>query len=346
MNELTKSNFDLSPENDEDLQRLIEGVMAGMNPHTQRAYALDFDKFRQFVEIHEKLSVPTISEAAKVLLTRGHGRANLLAMDYKSHLMNLKNDESAGTRKLSANTINRRLAALRSIVAFARKVGMIGWSVEVDNLRVDSYKDIKALNDDGFQAMLEAAINQAPAKAARDTAILMICGCSALRRAEVFGLDLEHFDLRNSRVSILGKMRHERQWITIPPEVLEALENWISHRGSGAGPLFPSLNRVNRDELRRLSPRGFYAVIKELATRAGLKHIHPHDIRHYSIDTARKLALGDNFALKEFSRHASITTTEKYISRGDDSHGRLSGLLGKFIMEQKKLRNEQKENNK
>src|SRR5438046_3106235 len=105
MSEITRSEFDLSAENDDDLTRLANGVVAGSNPHTRRAYALDFDKFRQFVESHEKISVPSVADAAKMLLLRGHGRANLLVSDYRAHLMNLTNDEEAGTRKLSPNTI-------------------------------------------------------------------------------------------------------------------------------------------------------------------------------------------------------------------------------------------------
>ena len=61
------------------------------------------------------LGVAKVSEAAHLLLLRGHGNANALALAWKASLQE---------RRLQAATVNRRLAALRSLVQLARTLGM------------------------------------------------------------------------------------------------------------------------------------------------------------------------------------------------------------------------------
>src|SRR5262249_49265582 len=62
------------------------------------------------------------AEAAQRLLAAGPGPANELALRYQADLRQ---------RGLAAATVNRRLAALRSLVKLARTLGLVGWSLEV-----------------------------------------------------------------------------------------------------------------------------------------------------------------------------------------------------------------------
>ena len=73
------------------------------------AYRADLEDFRASV------GVANIGEAAGQLLSVSHGEANAAALAYKAHLVD---------RGLQAATINRRLAALRSLVKLA-KAGVI-----------------------------------------------------------------------------------------------------------------------------------------------------------------------------------------------------------------------------
>ena len=93
-----------------DTNRLIDAFLSGRNPLTLEAYRTDLQDFQGFI------GALTLDEAARLLLGRGHGEANGLALAYKSALVD---------RGLSANSINRRLAALRSLVKLARTLGMV-----------------------------------------------------------------------------------------------------------------------------------------------------------------------------------------------------------------------------
>ena len=105
---------------------LVEAFLAGRNPRTFRAYQADLADFGRFVGIED------VEAAARQLVERGHGEANALALAYRTHLLE---------RGLQAATINRRLAALRSLVDLAKTLGMVPWSLDVANLKAQAYRD-------------------------------------------------------------------------------------------------------------------------------------------------------------------------------------------------------------
>jgi len=91
-----------------DARRLVTAFLSGRNARTVKAYSQDLADFQAFI------GVATVDAAAKVLLSDGRGAANQLALSYKTHLVE---------RGLQAATINRRLAALRSLTHLARTFG-------------------------------------------------------------------------------------------------------------------------------------------------------------------------------------------------------------------------------
>jgi site-specific recombinase XerD len=84
--------------------RLLRAFLNGRKAETITAYRQDLEDFQAFIQ------APSLEQAASLLLARGPGEANALAPDYKAHLMD---------RELAANTINRRLTALRSFFSNA-----------------------------------------------------------------------------------------------------------------------------------------------------------------------------------------------------------------------------------
>src|SRR5262249_9593815 len=158
-------------------------------------------------------------------------------------------------------TVNRRLSALRSIVRLGRTFGLIAWSLEIEGVKAKAYRDTRGPGVDGVVAVKREAANHAsPAKAARDVAIVRLLFDLALRRGEIVGLDLAHFDARAGRLSVLGKGRREREWRTLPPRTLSALKTWLKHRGKKPGPLFINFHHANKG-LDRLTGNGLYHLV-------------------------------------------------------------------------------------
>ena len=149
--------------------RLLAAWLDGRSERTRLAYSQDLDAFRAFI------GAATVDAAAAHLLGRGHGAANETALGYRAHLRG---------RALSANTINRHLASLRSLVQLARTLGMVPWTLEISNLKAQPYRDTRGPGRGAFHTMVEALTDRVDAKAVRDLALLRLLYDLGLRRAE------------------------------------------------------------------------------------------------------------------------------------------------------------------
>ena len=214
---------------------VVAAFLAGRNARTMAAYRADLGDFVAFCGAGD------MNAAAAELLGLSHGAANERALAYRAHLVD---------RGLAPATINRRLAALRSLVKLARTLGRVGWALEVPSVKSQGYRDTKGPGVDGFRRLLEQLDARVDAKAKRDRAALRLLFDLALRRAEVCSLDVAHVDLEAGTVAILGKGRTEREALTLPEPTRAAIAAWLEVRGSKAGPLFQSLRTTARGPAR------------------------------------------------------------------------------------------------
>jgi integrase/recombinase XerC len=290
--------------------RLLATFLGGRRAETIKAYQADLEDFRAFVQI------ATIDQAAGLLLARGQGQANALALDYKAHLMD---------RELAANTINRRLTALRSLVKLGRTLGLIAWTLEVEGVKAEPYRDTRGPGRAGFREMLDTLAKRKDSKGIRDRALLRCLFDLGLRRAEVLGLDLEDLDRETGTLAVLGKGRSAKMKLTLPPETKRALEAWLGVRGVAPGPLFCSMNRAKPGE-DRLTAIGLYGMVRELGRKIGLK-VWPHGLRHAAITEALDLTGGNVRAVQRFSRHRDVRVLERY----DDNRRDLAGEVAKQV---------------
>lgn len=292
---------------------LLEAFLSGRSPATIQAYRNDLRGLASF------LGVQSIDEAAEVILRSGHGGANLLALRFRAHLLE---------RGLSASSINRKLAALRSLVTLANTLGIVNWHLQVANLRVEK-PNVTGVGLNAVRSLIAVAGNQKGIKGVRDLAIIRIFFDLALRRAEVCSLDLEDVDLANQRVTVKRKGHHGRTTLTLPEPTCEALREWIDRRGTEPGPLFFSLQHELVGQKRRLTPAGIYYIVTALGRKAGFK-VHPHQLRHDSITEAVKSAQTSGIGLEEvmdFSGHRQIGTLLIYRDRERNVQGQLAGMV-------------------
>ncbi len=171
---------------------LTASFLSGRNARTLAAYRRDLEDFRAF------LSAATVEDAGRLVITAAQGDANAMAHAYRIHLVE---------RGLQAATINRRLAALRSLVKLANTVGLIPWRLSVESLKSQAYRDTRGPGGDVYREVLAHAGRQRPGKAARDVAILRLLHDIGLRRGEVVGLNLDDVDLARSSLMVKGKAR-------------------------------------------------------------------------------------------------------------------------------------------
>ncbi|MBT4823484.1 MAG: tyrosine-type recombinase/integrase [Lentisphaerae bacterium] len=306
-------------EPDVSVGELVDSFLSGRSPATMDAYQRDLQDFADY------LAAESVRDAASRLMGQGHGRANLLALRFKSHLIE--------ERRLSANTVNRKLASLRSLVSLANTLGIVDWQLQVPNLKVERYGNVSGVGIRGVRALYVTAGHGTKDKAIRDQAILRVLYDLALRRAEVCGLDLSDLDIERRLVSVLGKGRTQKTVLTMPDETADALGKWLEARGMDPGALFFSLDHRFLGQQRRLTPAGIYHVIRTLGEKAGIK-AHPHQIRHTSITEAVKSSALSGIGLDEvtqFSRHKNVATMMIYRDQERNVQGQLaSQVAGKL----------------
>lgn len=288
--------------------RLVEAFLSGRNARTLQAYRQDLEDFRSFTK------AATADEAARALLAHGPGAGNELALRYRASLVE---------RGLAAATVNRRLAAVRSLVKLARTLGLISWALEVPSVKTEAYRDTRGPGRDGFRRLLEAAGHEGR-KALRDRALLRLLHDLALRRGEVAHLDLEDVDLEAGTVSVLGKGRTGKVRLTLPDPTKAALVSWLEARGPEPGPLFVNLDRAGKGE--RLTGRSLHRLVRDLGRRVGLV-ARPHGLRHAAITEALDLMGGNVRAVARFSRHRDLRVLNVY----DDNRADLAGDVARLV---------------
>jgi integrase/recombinase XerC len=289
---------------------LIASFLRGRNTRTAQGYRADLEDFRAF------LNSSDIEGAAHTLLDGGPGEANSLTMAYRAALID---------RALSPATVNRRLASLRSLVKTARTLGLVTWTLEVENIRAAPYRDTRGPGLAGYRLLLNQAEKESDPKRARKVALLHLLFDLGLRRGEVCGLDLADVDMVGGGLYILGKGRTEKERLTLPDETKKALAGWIEIRRKDPGPLFTNFDTSKKGGAR-LSGSGIYAIIRDLGKLAGIK-VTPHKIRHSSITQALAMSGGNVRAVVKFSRHKDVNTVLIY----DDNRLDLAGNIARMV---------------
>ena len=198
MNELITSTH---PQVSIDAAGLVASFLSGKNALTLKAYSRDLAHFTKFVGCSE------LVDAAKLLLLKNQGQANALAISYKNQLI----DEGRAPA-----TINRRLAALKSLVKMARVVGLCSFTLEVSGIEAETLRDTRGPGKEGVDKLLKMVEKGTDKKSKRDLAMLHLLYGMALRRGEVCSLNLEHVEKTEGALWIMGKSRKQRQRITMP----------------------------------------------------------------------------------------------------------------------------------
>jgi integrase/recombinase XerC len=251
------------------------------------------------------------------------GQANTIALGFKADQL---------SRKLAPNTINRRLSTLRRACRVARRLGLVDWSLDVELLRSEAYRDTAGPGLEGWRSILAVATVQASTgspTALRDLAIIRCLYDRGLRTVEVLRLDLADVDLEGKRLAVVGKGKQERSWLTINAPTRDALAAWIRARGTTRGPLIIRTDRAAGGRLDRLTHLAVWRAVRRLGKKAGLAiPARPHGLRHASTTRLLDLTGGDVRRVRRFTRHASLDVLTVYDDNRQDFGGQLSELLG------------------
>jgi len=285
---------------------------------TRRAYQSDLKDFFLTICKHEP-SPQLIRE----FLCLERFTAIALVLQYKAHLID---------KKLAEATVNRRLAAIKSLVTFAQKIGKCVWSLEeVTGEKIQSYRDTSGVSGDVYRLILETC-DRASLKGKRDYAILRLLWDNALRRNEISMTDVSDFDPLAKTLMILGKGRGtQKEAVTLSDRSIEAIQDWLTELARpDIKALFVALDRAHFGH--RLTGNGIYNLVSESAKKAGVhKQFSPHRCRHSSITAALDATDGNVREVQKLSRHKAITTLMIYDDQRGNSQGKMTDLLSDLV---------------
>jgi integrase/recombinase XerC len=261
------------------------------SPHTLRAYRADLGGYAAWLADQGQAVVPSSPSLVRGFLAHAAGGSG-------------------------PTGLGRKLSAVRSLYRFLVREGL----VEANPARGLSSPRLprrlpRALPEEEVAALVEAPAARSDPLALRDRAFLELLYASGLRVAELVGLDVEHVDLSEGLVRVLGKRRKERI-VPVGRPAREAIARYLeggrpalaSGRGGArtGGALFLGLRGG------RLTARSVARRLDRWVLAAALpRHVHPHVLRH-SFATHLLGNGADLRAIQELLGHASLSTTQRY----------------------------------
>jgi integrase/recombinase XerC len=280
-----------------DLSGQVELFLAELrrqnaSEHTVRNYASDLDQFLSYFSIPGEAN-PTVEKIDQLAIR-----------EWLGHLYE---------QRLTAVSMRRKLAAVRSFFKFLMREGLVEKNVARMVRTPKAPKTLPAVmtaeQTNGLvDGVLETADTFERPYPARDLAIFeLLYGCG-LRISELVGLNLDDFDFSERWIRVRGKGKKERQ-VPYAGKASVALERYLVLRQPDSGS-HQALFLNHRGS--RLTDRGARGIVKFYARMiTGDSSIHPHSLRHaYATHLLSDGA--DLRAIQELLGHARLSTTQKY----------------------------------
>lgn len=221
-------------------------------------------------------------------------------------------------KNLAPSTINVRLAAVRRLAYEASDTGLLSPDLAAGIRRVKGAKRLGVRIGNWLTVpQSRTLLGESPSdslRGKRDRAILaLLIGCG-LRRAELVGLGMEDFQVREEHwviADLIGKGKHIRT-VPVPMWAKRAVDEWTTAAAIKDGAIFRRVNRLGKIWGDGITPKAIWHIVKAAAKRGGIRNLAPHDLRRTCARLCH-LAGGELEQIQFLLGHASVQTTERYL---------------------------------
>jgi integrase/recombinase XerC len=286
---------------------------------TRKQYVKAIENFCQFA-----YSGSATSERIAEFLALDRYAAIEVVLRYRRHSID---------RNLAPSTINVRLAAIKSLVDMARKLGKTTIDLtDIESIPAETYRDTRGISVEQFKSMLEA-IDPSTSIGVRDYAIMLLFWGNALRRGEIASANIEDFLPQQQKLTILGKGKRAKVAIDLTDSVSYALEEWLNFHpcNSSGQPLITSLSHNCYGG--RIAGDSIYRIVQGYAEAAGIeRRVSPHRLRHSSITAFLDASGGNLWAAQALSRHSNQNTLNLYDDNRRQEQKGASGMLENLLV--------------
>jgi integrase/recombinase XerD len=271
-------------------EQLIALWLHGRSKHTQRAYSADTQHF--FIFTKKSLRQIKLADIQEF-------------------------ENSLAEQKLEQSSINRTLAAVKSLISFGHRIGYLPFDIGRP-VKLTAAKDTLAeriLSESEVQLIIASEANP------RNRLILKMLYCSAVRISELSNLKWKDLQEREDggQVTVFGK-GNKTHTVLLPQSIWAEL---AAYRNGSADdmPLFKSRkgNKLCCSQILR--------IVKKAADRAGIsKAVSPHWFRHSHASHALEHNAPIHLVQQTLA-HSSVATTGRYLhARPQDSSSRYLNL--------------------
>jgi len=281
---------------------------AAKAPNTRKAYALDWEAFRQFCAVQGWSPIPAAPETVA------------------TYLIHLAEDQSY---KLS--TIQRRLSSISIAHKTANLPSPAQVSMVLDGLQ-KTYGTAQQAKKAATLETLRQMLSYLPESrlGIRDRALLLIGFAGAFRRSELVGLQRDDIEvtpdglrvtLQRSKTDQAGKwcvvgIPYGSHRETCPVRAWQAWTAVMDAQGMSTGFAFRALDRHGHLKTQ-LSDKAVALIVKRYAAAAGLDPAQyaGHSLRSGFATTAGHAHVSER-AIMQQTGHQSTTMVRKYIQEG------------------------------
>ncbi len=226
--------------------------------------------------------------------------------------------------KFAPATVNRALTALRQVLRFSWRDGLLAWDEylrlgDVHQVADDGMPRGRALQRREIEALYAACTRDLSPAGRRAACVLALLHAAGLRCAEAAGLTLDAVvDVDSGELLVLGKGgRYAGAGVGRAAPLLQA---WLDVRGDRPGPVLYQIRSNGRVVARGIGATAVHEIVAKLAKACGIKAT-AHDLRR-TFATALLRAGYDHLLVQRALRHRDVRSLQCYDRRTDEERAR------------------------
>jgi len=232
--------------------------------------------------------------------------------------------------KCKPSTVNRKLAALRSLFRWAGETEQVGRdpTAYVNGLAQQPTAP-KGLSEQDLTRILRQA---ALSGNLRDHALLEMLAATGLRVSEIAALQMRDLDLgeRHGWVRVRApdaKRRKERR-VPVKVDARRVLQEYLDSRTVGAQGIAANDPIFLSQKGGAMTPYAVWYKVKKYARLAGVEEVSPHNFRHTVATRLVRDSETDMVTAAAFLGHSRLDTTARYSQPSEEDLAAAAERLG------------------
>jgi integrase/recombinase XerC len=218
----------------------------------------------------------------------------------------------ANRSDLSISTKNKYLATAKIFLKEMNRQGKLPTDItqNIKTFTQDKKHKKDGVNDEEMSLLVEKLQTLEPTpQNLRLKAIFSLLALQGLRQIEIVRLDVKDLDLVSKTASVLGKGRDDKERVSLHPETVKALREYLRVNKIASGALFTSISHHGSSE--RLTTRSLRRIVTGFINQLGIEK-STHGFRHFFTTTLIKTYKGDLLEVAQYTRHRGLEMLQVY----------------------------------